>query len=211
MLSQTSLHMTRTYSYAVTPAASVQPTEPSDRELMLRLLRQDVAALELLYDRHHHVALGLACRILHDRSSAEEVVQEAFLTIWRQPERYDPTKGTARGWLLAIVHHRSVDRVRRATLRGYAGKLSPNLIDDRSGDPSDLAFWSMTREHLRQALDALPLEQRQTIELSYIHGRTHSEIAELMNCPLGTVKGRIRIGLTKLRATIPATAVLAAT
>src|SRR5687767_603815 len=87
-------------------------TKP-DEELMRRMCDRDLLAFETLHDRHQSVALGLACRILRDRSLAEDVVQDAFLTIWRQPERYDPARGSVRCWLLAIVHHRSIDRLRR--------------------------------------------------------------------------------------------------
>lgn len=176
-----------------------------DRILMQRLLQRDIVALEQLYDRHHQVALGLACRIVRDRTLAEDVVQDAFLTLWRQPERFDPARGTARGWLLAIVHHRSIDRVRRVAAIGRPVELSPDMVDERAGDPSELAWESIRREQVRAALDRLPDEQRRAIELSFLQGRTHQEIAELMHCPLGTVKGRIRIGLEKLRAymTVP--------
>lgn len=172
----------------------------TDRALMQRLVARDVAALEHLYDRHSQVALGLACKIVRDQCVAEDVVQDAFLTLWRQPERFDPSRGTARGWLLAIVHHRSIDRLRRAKTSGRTIDLSARLVDEREPDPCERAAQSAESEQLRQALDRLPPEQRHAIELAYLHGHTHSEIAKLMNCPLGTVKGRIRIGLSKLRA-----------
>jgi len=190
--------------------SGLQPiAEVTDRELMLRLREQDIDALEALYDRHHQAALGLACKILRDRSLAEDIVQDAFLAIWRQPERFDPSKGTPRGWLMAIVHHRSIDRLRRSVVSGRTTELTPNLIDTRVADPSEAAFESIRSDYLLAALNHLPIDQRRAIELSFIQGRTHAEIAELMNCPLGTVKGRIRIGLDKLRALVPASAVLA--
>jgi RNA polymerase sigma-70 factor (ECF subfamily) len=172
----------------------------ADRVLMLRLRERDVDALEQLYERHVQAALGLAWRIVRDRGLAEDIVQEAFLTLWRQPERFDPCRGTARGWLLAIVHHRSIDHVRRMSTAGRAVELGTDLVDYRVIDPSDLAVDAIQREQVRAALECLPAEQREAIELSFLHGRTHQEIAELLHCPLGTVKGRIRIGLEKLRA-----------
>lgn len=175
----------------------------SDTDLMLRLRQRDVAALEALYDRHSQAALGLACRIIRDRPSAEDVVQDAFLTIWRQPERFDPSRGTARGWLLAIVHHRSVDRCRRTANGRRQVELTAEIVDRHATDPCDLAAQADERDRVRAALDYLPVNQRRTIELAYLHGKTHAEIAELMNCPLGTVKGRIRIALAKLRGLIP--------
>jgi RNA polymerase sigma-70 factor, ECF subfamily len=188
----------------------VASVEISDRELMRRLCERDLAALEALHDRHQSAALGLACRILRDRSMAEDVVQDAFLTIWRQPERYDPDRGTVRCWLLAIVHHRSIDKLRRLSTAGRVVELTPDIVDRGAVDPSDLAVMTLEREHIQAALARLPIEQRRAIELSFLHGRTHAEIAELMNCPLGTVKGRIRIGLDKLRAMLPAPELAAA-
>lgn len=187
---------------SATPAVRIvtAPGEATDAELMQRLCEHDLAALEALHDRHQSAAMGLACRLLHDRSLAEDVVQDAFLTIWRQPERYDAARGTVRCWLLAIVHHRSIDKLRRLAASGRVVELTPDIIDRNAIDPGELAVITLEREHVRAALARLPTDQRRAIELSYLHGRTHAEIAELMNCPLGTVKGRIRIGLDKLRA-----------
>jgi RNA polymerase sigma-70 factor, ECF subfamily len=182
----------------LSPAPLASATIDSDRDLMLRLRRRDVQALEQLYDRHCQAAMGLAFRITRDRAMAEDVVQDTFLTIWRQPERFDPERGTARGWLLAIVHHRSIDRVRRAA-SAPTTDLTPDLIDDRAADPAEAAFAAIRYEQISAALALLPKEQREAIELSFLHGRTHAEIADLIGCPLGTVKGRIRIGLARLR------------
>lgn len=184
--------------------------EPDDRQLMARLCDRDTAALEMLYDRHHQVALGLACKIVRDRAAAEDIVQDAFLTLWRQPERFDPAKGAPRGWLLAIVHHRSIDRLRRSRAATPAAELSPSLVDARQADPCDIAVARIEARQLLSALEALPAEQRRAIELAFVHGRTHVEIAALMDCPLGTVKGRIRLGLAKLRLVLAARAPAAA-
>lgn len=187
-----------------------QPERPAstdaalDRDLMRRIQSRDVAALERLYDRHHPVAFGLALKIVRDRGLAEDIVQDAFLTLWRQPERFDPTRGTARGWLLAIVHHRSIDRLRRAKTAGRIAELTPDIAAARDADPCERAVERIQSAQLLSALEHLPTDQRRAIELAYLHGRTHREIAALMNCPLGTVKGRIRIGLDKLRALAPA-------
>lgn len=178
--------------------------EVTDRELMQRLCERDLLALEILHDRHMPAALGLACRVLRDRSYAEDVVQETFLIVWRQPDRYDPARGSVRSWLMAIVHHRSIDKIRRLRATGIHVELTPNIVDRSEVDPADLAVAALEHERVRGALEQLPTEQRRAIELSFLYGRTHAEIAELMNCPLGTVKGRIRIGLDKLRALMPA-------
>jgi RNA polymerase sigma-70 factor (ECF subfamily) len=180
------------------------PAVISDQVLIQRLQRRDLSALEELINRYRSVAIGHACRIVRDRSLAEDVVQDAFLTIWRQPERYDPSRGSVRCWLLAIIHYRSIDKVRRLAATGKLVELTEDIVDAAAADPGDLAVLAVERDSVRAALDRLPAEQRRAIELSFLHGRTHAEIAELMNCPLGTVKGRIRIGLEKLRTMIQA-------
>ena len=177
--------------------------EDTDQELMQRLCARELLALELLHDRHMAAALGLACGVLRDRSYAEDVVQDAFLIVWQKPDRYDPSRGSVRSWLLAIVYHRSIDKIRRLRTAGFHVELTPNIVDRSQADPAALAVATIERERVRGALEQLPIEQRQATELSYLHGRTHAEIAAQLNCPLGTVKGRIRIGMDKLRAMIP--------
>jgi RNA polymerase sigma-70 factor (ECF subfamily) len=184
--------------------------EDSDQELMQRLCARDLLALEFLHDRHMPAALGLACRVLRDRSYAEDVVQDAFLIVWRRPDRYDPSRGSVRSWLLAIVYYRSIDKIRRLRTAGFQVELTPNIVDRSQADPAAAAVATIERERVRGALDQLPTEQRQAIELSYLYGHTHAEIAALMNCPLGTVKGRIRIGLDKLRTMMPVAELTAA-
>ena len=184
--------------------------EDSDQKLMQRLCARDLLALELLHDRHMPAALGLACRVLRDRSYAEDVVQDAFLIVWRRPDRYDPSRGSVRSWLLAIVYYRSIDKIRRLRTAGSQVELTPNIVDRSQADPAAVAVATIERERIRGALEQLPTEQRQAIELSYLYGHTHAEIAALMNCPLGTVKGRIRIGLDKLRMMMPVAELTAA-
>jgi RNA polymerase sigma-70 factor (ECF subfamily) len=186
------------------------PPEVTDQELMQRLCARDLPALELLHDRHMPAALGLDRRVLRDRSYAEDVVQDAFLIVWRKPDRYDPSRGSVRAWLLAIVYHRSIDKIRRLRAAGIYVELTPNIVDRSQADPAVLAVTALECERVRGALEQLPAEQRQAIELSFLQGRSHTEIAALMNCPLGTVKGRIRIGLDKLRAMMPAPELTAA-
>ena len=193
---------------AVQPSESVQSQAgPAafelDRELMLRLRLRDIDAFERLYNRHHRAAFGLAFKVTGDCGLAEEVVQDAFLTIWRTPERFDPSRGSARGWLLSIIHHRSLDRLRRTAPTRLDGQLV-DRVDARAADPSDLAIAALRRAELYAALDRLPIEQREAVELAFLRGRTHTEIARLLGCPLGTIKGRIRLGLQKLRVLVPA-------
>src|SRR5699024_1417523 len=112
-------------------------------------------------------------RIVRDRSLAEDVVQEALLKVWQTPERYDPKRGSLRSWLLAIVHHRSIDRLRKLGFTTRLVELTPDIIDYASADPVDVAVATVEREQIHAALATLPNEQRLAIELSYLHGRTH--------------------------------------
>src|SRR5205823_4110408 len=172
----------------------------ADGDLLVRVAAGDAAAFELLYDRHSRAAYGLAYRILGEAGAAEDVVQEAFLTVWRQAATYGPERGTARAWLLAIVHHRAIDHVRR---RGYR-EARQQALDAVADVPDSVDTWEQARQsvegqHVRQALEQLPPEQRRSITLAYFGGYTHDEIARLLGVPLGTVKGRLRIGLQKMR------------
>ncbi|MBV8594739.1 MAG: sigma-70 family RNA polymerase sigma factor [Candidatus Eremiobacteraeota bacterium] len=174
----------------------------TDEQIIAALAQRDLSALEELYERYSKVAYSLAYRIVGDRGSAEDVVQDAFLSVWRQAQTYKPERGKARTWLMSIVHHRSIDRLR-------SGASANNTIpyDDlpESEDDTKPSIWQQAWTHLRgdvvrRALDRLPAEQKKSIELAYFSGYTQTEIAELMGVPLGTVKGRMRIGLQKLRA-----------
>lgn len=171
----------------------------SDEELLARAAREDVDALAALYDRHRSIAYGVALRITGSVPAAEDVLQEAFLGVWRQAGSFDRSRGPARTWLLAIVHHRAVDAVRR---RRGAEPL-PEL--DAMTPPSMVVpdIWSEVAERLdaeavRRALASLPAPQREAIELAYWGGLTQVEIAARENLPLGTVKGRMRLGLQAL-------------
>ena len=148
---------------------------------------QAVSALEALYDRHHLLALGLAFRVLGDRESAEEVVQEMFLSVWRQASTFRPERGRAREWLLSIARHRASGRARR----GDGGSTRPRGLG-ASGRQE-------RRERVVSALAGLPPEQREAVELAYYGGLTHQEFAARIGMPLGTVKGRMRLAMEKLR------------
>ena len=159
--------------------------------------------VEMLYDRYGGLAYSLAHRILGDPASAEDVVQEAFLSIWRGATTYRPERGGVRSWLCRVVHNRSIDR-----LRGRSFRPRHELpLEKASEEPSVSDTWEsvaaeLERDHIRAALAALPLEQRQTIELAYYGGYSQSEISDLMHVPLGTVKGRTRMALQKLRSAL---------
>ena len=171
---------------------------PADDVLMSALAERDLSALATLYDRYGRLAYALAYRILGEGGSAEDVVQDAFISAWRGAASYRRERGNPRGWLLSIVHHRAVDVLRRKT----AFRVAPLEVAERrpaDEDTPSMAERSLEQQTIRLALQALPEAQRRTIELAYFGGYTHVELAELMGVPLGTVKGRMRIGLQKMR------------
>jgi RNA polymerase sigma-70 factor (ECF subfamily) len=176
--------------------------EPRDEELVARLRERDTGAFAILYDRHGRMAFGLAYRMLGDPSAAEDVVQEAFLSLWRQASTFRPERSAVRTWLLSIVHHRAVDRLRRRGSGEVSGAVLDSLPEraDESVDVEQEVGASLEASQIRQALDALPADQRRAIELAYFGGHSHSEIARMLDVPVGTVKGRLRLGLQKMRA-----------
>jgi RNA polymerase sigma-70 factor, ECF subfamily len=174
----------------------------SDEDLIASIQRKDARALEMLYDRHRVLAYSLAMRLLSSPSDAEDVVQESFLSVWRSAGTYRSDRSEGRSWLLSIVHHRAIDR-----LRGRQSRIQGVALDEGMNVPDGQDVWRavsdlLTGEDVRAALAQLPPEQRETIELAYYKGHTHSQIAELMKVPLGTVKGRMRIGLHKLKSVL---------
>ncbi len=165
------------------------------------LSRGEARAFELIYERHSGPAFSLAYRMVGARGSAEDVVQEAFLSIWRSGARYDRTRGSVRTWVLGIVHHRAIDALRRAVVhdRRRAGDEGiEERFEARERTEVEVARRDEAK-HVRAAMDTLPSEQCQVIELAYFGGFTHTEIASMLETPVGTVKGRMRLGLEKLR------------
>lgn len=161
----------------------------------------DARAFEVVFDRHADAAFSLAYRMCGRRSTAEDVVQEAFLSLWRSGARYDPSRGSVRSWILGVVRNRSVDLFRRDLVR-TARDVNADDAVQRLPAVDDVAGEAERREdagQIRRALRELPADQRRVIELAYFGGFTHSQIAELLALPAGTVKGRMRLGLTKLR------------
>jgi RNA polymerase sigma-70 factor (ECF subfamily) len=173
----------------------------ADEELMQLVRRGNAAAFEVVYDRHADAAFSLAYRICGQRAAAEDVVQEACLSLWRSGARYDRDRGSVRTWLLGIVHNRAIDALRRRTVRDR-GLVSEEGIEERLAAPErtdvEVARRDEARE-IRDALEQLPDEQSRVIELAYFGGLTHVEIASLLKTPVGTVKGRMRLGLAKMR------------
>jgi RNA polymerase sigma-70 factor (ECF subfamily) len=174
----------------------------ADEELMPRIGEKDPDAFEVFYDRHGGVAYSLAYRIVGERGAAEDVVQEAFISIWRSGARYDRARGSVRSWMLGIVRNRAIDFLRSKA--GRAPKLDFDddaVLEHRPAEElTDAeALRRETTHELRGALGELPGEQSKVIELAYFGGFSHSEIATMLDVPLGTVKGRMRLGLEKIR------------
>jgi len=182
----------------------VPEQQPADDALLTALAARDLGALAALYDRYGRLAYSLAYRILGESEAAEDVVQDAFLSAWRGAATYRRERGNPRAWLLSIVHHRAVDILRRKTT------FRPAPLEMAESQPSDddtalAAEKNVEQRTVRDALEALPQAQRRTIELAYFGGYTHVELSELMGVPLGTVKGRMRIGLQKMRRALERT------
>ena len=158
-----------------------------------------LADLETIYDAHHRQAIGLAYRILGDLGDAEEVVQEVFLSAWRT--QYDPARGSTHAWILAMVRNRCID-VLRARKRRPVQPLVEGVDPPDTQDVPAQAASNVDAAAARSALNSLPPEQKQAIELAYFGGLTHTEIATQLAAPIGTVKGRIRLGLDRLRVAL---------
>jgi RNA polymerase sigma-70 factor (ECF subfamily) len=173
----------------------------ADEDLMQLVRRGDADAFEVVYERHGSAAFSLAYRMCGQRSTAEDVVQEAFLSLWRSGARYDRTRGSVRTWVLGIVHNRAIDALRRGTVhdrRRVGDEGIAERFEASERTEVEVARRDEARE-VRSALGELPSEQSQVIELAYFGGFTHTEIASLLDTPVGTVKGRMRLGLAKMR------------
>src|SRR2546423_6091142 len=173
----------------------------ADEDLMQLDRRGDADAFAIVYDRHASSAFSLAYRMLGSRAGAEDVTQDAFLSAWRSGARYDRARGSVRTWLLGIVHNRAIDALRRGKIRDF-----PRADEEAAAERLEAAERTDVEVARRQeaatirtAIETLPSEQSQVIELAYFGGFTHTEIAAMVQAPVGTVKGRMRLGLKKLR------------
>ncbi|PZR68290.1 MAG: RNA polymerase subunit sigma-24 [Solirubrobacterales bacterium] len=173
----------------------------ADEDLMPLLAERNVAAFEAIYERHAVVAFSLAYRICGSRVTAEETSQEAFLSLWRSGSRYDAGRGSVRTWVLGIVHNRAIDALRRSSVHDRRRASDDGLAERlESGERTDVEVARREQARsIRAVLDGLPEEQCRVIELSYYGGFTHSEIADILETPIGTIKGRMRLGLEKMR------------
>jgi RNA polymerase sigma-70 factor (ECF subfamily) len=183
------------------PSISGDLRRRADEDLMELVRHGDERAFEVVFDRHADAAFSLAHRICGSSARAEDVVQEAFLSLWRTGVRYDRVRGSVRSWVLSAVHNRAIDALRREL-----ATTSRDVVDERLAEqlrsPQETDAEAERRDdavRVRSALHELPTDQRRVIELAYFGGFTHSQIAEMLGLPAGTVKGRMRLGLTKLR------------
>jgi RNA polymerase sigma-70 factor (ECF subfamily) len=180
------------------------PRVAGDAQLVVAIGRFHQAALAEVYRRHAGAAFGLALRILRTRALAEDVVQEVFLRLWNEPEKFDPGRGSLRTYLLAQTHGRSVDLVRaesaRRTREQREARRRPDVDYDLEREIEQLSI----AEHVRAALADLAKPERDAIELAYFGGHSYREVAALLGQPEGTVKSRIRAGLARLRDSLVA-------
>lgn len=172
-----------------------------DRALVARVSEGDGAAIEALYKRYGRPCYGLARRILADDQFAQDVVQEVFLTVWRDASKFDTARGSFSSWLLTMTHHKAVDAVRREeNLRKR--RAAPDALDELESDAPKVEdeVWSLLRRsRVREAMQTLPAPQREALTLAYFGGYTQREIAGLTSTPLGTVKTRMLAGMRRLR------------
>ena len=178
--------------------------EPTDEQLMAAMCKGEESAMEVLYERYHRYAYSLAYRILRDPVAAEDIVQDAFLSVWRKASSYQAQNGSVQCWIQAIVRNRAIDKIRSSAHRDYQWTplQADNEQDPQSEQPDlwELAWQSEQHRIIREVMEQIPGEQRMVIELAYFGGLTHAEIAEQCQIPLGTVKGRMRLGLQKMKA-----------
>jgi RNA polymerase sigma-70 factor (ECF subfamily) len=173
----------------------------ADEDLIsLVATESDAEAFAILYDRHSRAAYSLAYRMMGDKHAAEDLLQDAFLKLWRGATSYRTERGSLRTWILSIVHNRGIDQLRSSASRRRTQEKVVASAPISQPSEAFAATWRNTqREQVREALGTLPKEQLKILELAYFSGYTHVEISELLGLPLGTVKGRMRLGMKKIR------------
>lgn len=172
----------------------------ADEDLISLVQADDAQAFATLYDRHDRAAYSLAYRMMGERQAAEDLVQDAFLKVWRAAASYRVERGSVRTWLLSVVHNRGIDQLRStASRRRTQEKIEASAPRFQPSEAFAQSWRNSQGEQVREALKTLPQEQLKILELAYFSGYTHMEISELLGLPLGTVKGRMRLGLKKVR------------
>lgn len=182
------------------------PGAVEDASLLTRIAAGEAAAVEALYGRYGRTAYALARRILGDEQLAQDVVQEVFLAVWREAEKFDPARGQVSSWLLTMTHHKAVDAVRKEENLRKRRESADVLEFADSGTRVDDDVWGrIKREKVREALGGLPDAQREALGLAYFGGYTQREIAKLTETPLGTVKSRMLTGMLRMRDSLGTT------
>lgn len=179
------------------------PTE-WERSTRVRLMSGDEAALGEVYDQFSSFVFGLAQRVIGEPRAAEDVSQEVFLHLWEHPDAFDPARGSLRTWLGTLTHRRAVDHIRREEARRRRAQREASRRPTSVPDVGELATALVVAEQVRAALDVLPPEQRECIELAYFGGRTYREVAQVLGIPEGTAKSRLRLGLRRVAEALEA-------
>jgi RNA polymerase sigma-70 factor, ECF subfamily len=172
----------------------------ADEDLISLVEAADAEAFATLYDRHSRAAFSLAYRMMGERQASEDLTQDAFLKVWRGASSYRADRGSVRTWILSIVHNRGIDQIRsQASRRRTQDKVEASAPRSQPSEAFAETWRNSQRDQVREALNTLPSEQLKILELAYFSGYTHVEISDLLDLPLGTVKGRMRLGLKKIR------------
>src|SRR5215216_278770 len=172
----------------------------ADEDLISLVEAADAEAFATLYDRHSRAAFSLAYRMMGERQASEDLAQDAFLKVWRSATSYRPERGSVRTWILSIVHNRGIDQIRsQASRRRTQEKIEASAPRSQPSEAFAETWRNSQREQVREALGTLPPEQLKILELAYFSGYTHLQISELVDVPLGTIKGRMQLGLKKMR------------
>jgi RNA polymerase sigma-70 factor (ECF subfamily) len=172
----------------------------ADEDLISLVETADAEAFATLYDRHSRAAYSLAYRMMGERQASEDLAQDAFLKVWRSASSYRAERGSVRTWILSIVHNRGIDQIRsQASRRRTQERIEASAPRSQPSEAFTETWRNSQRDQVREALNTLPPEQLKILELAYFSGYTHVEISDLLRLPLGTVKGRMRLGLKKIK------------
>ena len=172
----------------------------ADEDLISLIEAGDAEAFSTLYEHHSRAVYSLAYRMMGERQAAEDLTQDAFIKVWRNAASYRVERGSVRTWVLSVAHNRGIDQLRaHASRRRTQDKIEASAPRSQPSEAFAETWRNSQRDQVREALQALPPEQLKILELAYFSGYTHLEISELLSLPLGTVKGRMRLGLKKMR------------